>query len=338
MAPGTDAERRLLAWIWYPTELAGSQAPCPYLPDPWRRALERTMGPVLTNLLTRDLTRVHSHSVCDGEVARARGTYPVLLMRAGLAAEIADYTGLAEDLASHGYFVVGFDAPYRSFVVVLPDGTVIKRAPENNADLLNGTAKEHLAERLVESWTADMGWALDELTRLNDAPVGRFAGRLDLGKVGVFGHSLGGATALRFCHQDLRCKALVDLDGAPIGDLRDQRVTQPLLFLLSDHSREPADETRPVEMRIRSLYLEAPAETRWELVIRGGQHFGFADPVKSPLFLAVIRTLGGLHMKPDRQLAVTGHCLAAFFDVYLRGAPRQRLAPAAGYPDVAYLY
>jgi predicted dienelactone hydrolase len=38
-----------------------------------------------------------------------------------------DFTTLAEDLASHGYVVVGFDAPYRTFVVVLPDNRVVIR-------------------------------------------------------------------------------------------------------------------------------------------------------------------------------------------------------------------
>jgi predicted dienelactone hydrolase len=35
-------------------------------------------------------------------------------MRAGGGGLTTDYTTLAEDLASHGYIVVGFDAPYPS--------------------------------------------------------------------------------------------------------------------------------------------------------------------------------------------------------------------------------
>jgi predicted dienelactone hydrolase len=122
----------------------------------------------------------------------------VILMRAGLAGLVTGYPRLAEDLASHGYVVVGFDAPYRSAVVVFPDGQVIVRTPENNADLFTDSEQEHLATRLVEAWSADMSFS--QLEQLNSSdPSGRFRGRLDLQRVGVFGHSLGGATALQFC-------------------------------------------------------------------------------------------------------------------------------------------
>ncbi len=158
------------------------------------------MGMVLTQLLTRDLSRVRVHSVRDAELSSQQRSYPVVLMRAGLAALTISYTSLAEDLASHGYVVVGFDAPYRSSVVVLPDGKVIARAPQNNAELFSGVEQEKLAIKLVQAWSADMSFALDQLERLNTSdPSGRFLGRLDMQRVGVFGHSMGGATALQFC-------------------------------------------------------------------------------------------------------------------------------------------
>ena len=52
------------------------------------------------------------------------------------------------------------------------------------------------------------------------------------------GHSLGGATALQFCHDDVRCKAGIDLDGAPLGNVTADGVRQPFMFLLGDHTGE----------------------------------------------------------------------------------------------------
>ncbi len=83
---------------------------------------------------------------------------------------------LAEDLASHGYIVVGLYAPYRSGMVVFPDGRAIPALPRNKlAD--HGPPQIELAEKLIQAGSADMSLALDRLTELNRAdPSGRLAG------------------------------------------------------------------------------------------------------------------------------------------------------------------
>src|ERR1022692_4201863 len=298
LAPQSGTKREIVAWIWYPAAPAQpAQRVEDYLPGPWREALQRQSGVLLTQFLTRDLSRVRTHSFRDADLSPHQRSYPVVLMRAGLAALTTDYTTLAEDLASHGYVVVGFDAPYRTIVVVLPDGRVIARARQNDADLLNGPRKEQLANKLVAAWSADMRFALDRLERLNASdPSGRFRGRLDMRRVGVFGHSLGGATALQFCHDDSRCKAGIDMDGAPFGSVVVEGVTQPFLFLLSDHSGESGAETRQVKANIRSIYDRLPSDRRLEIAIRGSNHYQFSDGalLKSHIVLGTLRMLGVL--------------------------------------------
>jgi dienelactone hydrolase len=263
-------------------------------------------------------------------------------MRAGLAALTTEYTSLAEDLASHGYVVVGFDAPYRSFVVVFPDGTVITRAPQNNAELVSGAQQEQLANKLVQAWTADMSFALDQLERLNTSdPSGRFLGRFDMRRVGAFGHSLGGATVLQFCHDDSRCKAGIDVDGAPLGSAVVDGVAQPFMFLLSDHRGESEDAGAPEAIRqakanIRSIYHRLPIDSRLEIEIRGANHFMFSDGamLRSSLATSVMRALGITGLDGRRQIAVTAHCISAFFDVYLKGAPASGLQNLSDYPEI----
>jgi len=340
LAPQPGTKRELLAWIWYPAAPPRpSQIIDDYMPASWRRAME---SGVLLTLLTRDLSRVHAHSIRDAEVSPEQHSYPVVLMRTGGAALTADYTSLAEDLASHGYVVVGFDAPYRSWVVVFPDGRVITRLPQNDMDLVGGTQADQLANKLVRAWTADTSFALDELERLNKSdPSGRFLGRLDMQRVGVFGHSLGGATALLFCHDDSRCKAGIDVDGAPLGNVIAEGVTQPFMFLLSDHSGESADAETPQAIRqaganIRSIYDRLPSDRRLEIVIQGANHYMFSDGamLKSPLVMRVLRTLGIVRLDGRRQVAVTAHFISAFFDVYLKGAPVSGLKTHSEYPEI----
>jgi len=262
-------------------------------------------------------------------------------MRAGHSGLVTGYTSLAEDLASHGYVVVGFDAPYRSSVVVFPDGRVIEREPQNNLDALGGPEQERRALELVHAWSADIGFALDQLERWNQSdPSGKFLGRLDMQRVGIFGHSLGGATALQFCHDDGRCKAGIDVDGAPLGKVITEGVPQPFMFLLSDHGREPETETHPVEAIIRSIYDRQPADRRLEIVIRGANHYMFSDDgamLKSPLLMNVLRTLGMVRINGRRQVAVTARFIVTFFDVYLKGASASELQRQPEYPEVEYI-
>jgi predicted dienelactone hydrolase len=339
LAPQPGTKRELLAWIWYPAApRQPSQTMADYLPVPWRIAVEHQRGELINQLLTRDLSRVRTHSILEADVSTQQRSYPVVLMRAGLAGLVTGNSCLAEDLASHGYVVVGFDAPYRSSVVVFPNGTTIARAPQNNADLLSGLQQEQLATRLVQVWSADMAFALDQLERLNASdPSGRFLGRLDMQRVGVFGHSLGGATALQFCHDDSRCKAGIDVDGAPLGSVVRDGVTQPFMFLLSDHQSESDAETRQIEANIRSIFDRLPSDRRLWIMIRGANHFGFDDDgamLKSPLLMQVLRALGIVHLNGRRQVALTAHCITTFFDVYLKGAPASQLKSLTEYPEI----
>jgi dienelactone hydrolase len=338
-----DVKHELFAWIWYPaTPTQPSQATNEYLPSSWRSAVEHQRGTLLTRFLTRDLSRVRTHSIGDADVSAQRPSYPVVVMRAGLSGLVTGYTSLAEDLASHGYVVVGFDAPYRSSVVLFPDGRLIERAPQNNLDALGEPEQEQRARELVHVWSADIGFALDQLEQLNTSdPSSKFLGRLDMQRVGVFGHSLGGATALQFCHDDSRCKAGIDVDGAPLGSVIAEGVTRPFMFLLSDHGREPAAETRPVMANIRSIYDRQPGDRRLEIVIRGANHYMFSDDgamLKSPLLMRVMRALGIVRLDGRRQVAITTHYISTFFDVYLKGAPASELQSQPAYPEVEYIH
>lgn len=331
-----NTKRQLLVWMWYPTAPSSNQQFAEYMPVPLSKAVEHQMGFLLTNFLTRDLSRVHTHSVRDAELLPKRPVYPVVLMRGGHSALITDYSTFAEDLASHGYFVVGFDTPYRTSVTIEPDGKVILRSQQNNAEDLSGAEQQKVAEKLVSAWSADMSFALDQLEQLNATdPSGHFRGRMDLTRVGAFGHSLGGAEALRFCRADARCKAVADIDGAPIGSVTSSGVTQPCMFLLGDHSGEPEAERVQVMGDIHTIYDRLPSDRRRWVVVRGANHFNFSDSgvLRSHVLMRVLRELGLVRLDGRRQLDVSTHFVTKFFDVYLRGLPVSKLGDSSDYPE-----
>ena len=254
-----------------------------------------------------------------------------------------NYSTLAEDLASHGYVVVGFDAPYRTSVVVFPDGRVITRTPENNPELVAGQEFVRRANKLLAAWTGDIAFVLDRLARLNTADAsGKFTGRLDMTRVGVFGHSFGGAQAAQFCHDDARCKAGIDVDGAPLGSVIREGIHQPFMFLLSDHGNLSSDaEARQIYADIQSIYDRLPADGRLRIVIRGANHFTFSDDgalLKSRIVRGLLRLFGKLGIDGRRQLAVTAYCVHSFFDAYLKGPSDSRLKISSPlYPEIQVL-
>lgn len=342
MSPQPGTKRELFVWIWYPADKPPTaQKFDDYLPASWLKATENDIGPALRLFVTRDLSRVHAHSYRDAAVSTVQKNYPVVFLRGGAAAQVTEYTCLAEDLASHGYVVVGFDAPYRSFVTVFPDGRVVHRAPENNAELLGGPEQVKLGTRLTLAWSSDLSYVLDQLAKLNASdPSGRFTGRLDLERVGAIGHSLGGATVLQFCHDDARCKAGIDLDGLPLGNTASTGVSRPFFFLLSDHSKEPEAFTRPILSDIRAIYDRLPADRRLWIVIHGAGHFRFSDGAftQLPLVRAVLHGIGVMPLDGSRQVQITDHFISAFFDVYLKGTiPAASLRQTSGYPEVEFV-
>ena len=265
--------------------------------------------------LTHDWSKVRSHSIRNADVSPRQRSYPVAIMRGGASAGVVNYSTLAEDLASHGYVVVGFDAPYRSALVVFPDGRAIGRTPQNNPELC---PDDRCFNRLLAAWTSDMAFVVDRLERLSS---GKFAGRLDTTRLGVFGHSFGGAQAAQFCAQDPRCKAGIDVDGILLGDVVRTGIHKPFMFLLSDHSKESDPARGRIMADIRSVYDRLPPAGRRYVVIRGANHFTFSDDgavLKSRFVRGLMRLFGVLRIDGRQQLAVTADSIHNFFDAYLK--------------------
>ena len=327
LAPTPGTKRTVFVWMWYPASTEPPAVPAEYLPPAWRSAQGDSTGTLMREYLNRDFALVRTNSFSDPAVSAEQPAYPVVIIRSGGGALTTELSTLAEDLASHGYCVVGFDAPYRSGLVVFPDGHIVRRQPANNPEMMSYEAGKQLANKLLPMWTSDVSFVVDQLERLNESdPTGKFTGRLDIAKLGIFGHSFGGATALQFCHDDRRCKAGMDIDGMPFGNVVQEGASQPFLFLLSDHTSElSTTEGREVLADIHLVYDHLKS-SRHVVMIRGANHFTFTDQMVTKssyfirAFLLVKRGPSGV-----RGLGITRAYVHTFFDVYLKGAPVEEL-------------
>jgi predicted dienelactone hydrolase len=358
LAPTPGTKRELPVWIWYPAAPARVDARAAYMPPKLIKALEpprggwlrRGLGAVF-NALATDRAQVAAHAWEDAAVAPAQARFPVILLKPARGAAALQYTTLAEDLASHGYVVVGSDSPYTTFAVVYRDGRVVTRSPAGappemasgrTSDLAPGQSND-LALPVIAVWVGDNRFLVDRLHALNAAdPTGRFTGRLDLDAVGALGHSYGGATALQFCSEDPRCKAGVDIDGAPLGEVVTRGIGKPFLFFLADRRSfdRPAsalrDDERALLGSIRRIAATAPTGPR-VLRLRESAHYNFSDQalLSEPHLWRLVGALGA--GDPRRAFVVTRRYVRAFFDTHLKQVADPLLTgPTPEFPEVRF--
>jgi hypothetical protein len=147
------------------------------------------------------------------------------------------------------------------------------------------------------------------------------------------------APADNCCHS--RCKAGIDIDGAPHGSVIQAGLNQPFMFLLSDHGKASDPESIQIVNDIKSIYDQVPSDRRLHATIRGSFHYTFSDDgalLKSGIVRGVLRMLGKLRIDARRQLAVTTHCVHSFFDAHLKAMGNSRLSISSPlYPEIEIL-
>lgn len=188
----------------------------------------------------------------------ARGRFPVVLYSPGLGDVRSWDSVLVDQLASEGYVVVTIDPTYDASAVEFPGGRVASsRLLQMYAQAVaDGTQTQFLEKVVLGTRVADAKFVLDSLTRLaagqnpdaEHAPLPTGLGSaLDLGRVGMFGHSGGGFATLEAMYEDPRIKAGINMDGtlefdfgAPtdtnFSPVAQHGLSKPFLILSSDSS------------------------------------------------------------------------------------------------------
>ena len=315
-APNGSTPRELSVWVWYPADPRSDARTATYWPTNWERALGESG--VINDLSHTRPALVRTHAVEDASVSNSQRQYPVLVFAPGQGLAAADYTTIAEHLASNGYVVVGINPTY-SVDVVLSSGRVVRSAAK---------AEDANFGQLASVWGDDMRFAARQMSDMSRASTGRFSGRLEGGRIGFFGHSLGGAAAAQACRHDDRCSGAVDLDGRLAGDVVKTGLGKPFLFLGSDGTLK--DET--VKTQVRSVLRGVPAGQGHVLTVSGAQHHNFTDHgvVFDLLSNISLGTIDGA-----RALNLTSRYVQAFFSTYQLGRSDQLMAgPSNAFPEV----
>lgn len=294
-----DDLRELIIRIWYPAEPEAGAEPGAYAADLagelGQDAIEAWLAFIAQDPIvpwfSEHIGGWVSHAFPDAAVSDGQATYPVLIFSPGLHSFPEQYTTQIEELASHGYIVVGINHPYTSGVTVFPDERIV-------ATLNFRLTSIAVIEQILTTQAEDIVFVLDSLETLNaDDPEGVFTGRLNLEQVGVFGHSLGGGAAIIAGARDARIQAILAEDGAllPPGRFGQDQITAPLMSFTS------ADTGY------------GTAGPYYQATVDGFAHMSFADDPVWPLPPEVAFANG------ERVVAVVRAFTLAFFDKHLKG-------------------
>lgn len=281
--PGLQA----IVQIWYPARSGAEGKRAPWLPAD-RAGLEEKgfVGMLLRRPssppgldVPKVLASVVVHAREDVPPADSPKHFPVLVFSSGSQTIPSTYSALVEDLASRGFVVVGYGP------TVMGLGT----------------------------WKDDLTHVLDQLKVWNTTKEHMFFGRLDLDRIGAFGHSFGASAVSTLAAGDKRLKAIVLIDGG--GNPEDGRAI-PALILQSDGAdfarRFP--EIARERARKQDEYLRK-AKPGIRITLLEAVHMSFTDMT----MIKAYALPGDGKAFIDTARAVIGE----FFGQYLQGKPSE---------------
>jgi predicted dienelactone hydrolase len=316
--------REVVAQVWYPVASNAKGPLASYVPQPATLApLARLLKLPAFALSHLSLIRTNARV----EAPAAAGRFPVLVFAHGRGGWRGHNTAQIEALVSRGYVVVAVDHAYGAAGSAFPDGRLISFDPR--------MMDRRFEDVMIPVFAADARLALDRLTELDRQ--GPLAGRLDTGRAGMFGLSMGGIITAETCRGDPRFKACLIMDVDLPPKVAAQGLPQPAFYIDRDLATMRKEGWPEAISRLTFDsnqqafgHNQGPA---WKLQITGPFHADFSD---MPLLCAriVCRALGlSGPIGKGRTAMIVETYEAAFFDRWLKGGAAPLLDAPPPFPE-----
>lgn len=269
---GSAKKRELAVKIYYPASKDKAKPYAAYFHDSPELIKTFTAAYGMPDFMFSHLRLVQTHTQEGLPVSDKQARYPVIFFSHGAGTNMEVHTSQCEDLASHGYIVVAVNHTYVSSATELPGGIVTDRDATVNFD--QGDPREIVARIMAD----DVGSVIDKLVEMNTGTTDSiFAGKLDLGQIGVIGHSLGGAAAYDLALNDSRIKAVVNLDGSVYTVPKDKNRIAPFLMLANDETGVQMIQKHEASMK---KWEDMPAEEQEAVASAYGSKENYIDIYK----------------------------------------------------------
>jgi dienelactone hydrolase len=302
-------KRELMVDLWYPAQPQARSQPAPYVPE--AEAIAKA-GADSSLPLARS---VRTNAFLDAPFAAAPRRSPTLIFSHGHGFKSAYYSALLEELASYGYVVAAIQHTYETSAVVFPDGRLVRLAWDKWKAGGQGSEEQKLRyyRGRVDVWASDAVFLLNQLAKLDKGtPESVLRSRLDLTRVGIFGHSFGGVAAARTCQRDDRFKASINMDGMREGlvyqpDEAGHGPRQPFMYM----SRRPV-------MTDSDLAIMGMTRDQYGELERKHLHRGFAPLEKLTSSACVVLIEDVTHMSFSDEPLFSAKSVPQPLDVRLR--------------------
>jgi len=354
--PDPNDHREVCARVWYPTETPAGRKPVSYVERAKERGRIITRHTPFPSFIFYHLSLVETHSYRNAEMLKGQQRFPIVIFSHAYWGHFLQNTVLMEELASHGYVVVSIGHAHETPYFTEMDGTLRAFDPFNEEYQLRSTerkAAKHIEQKIVQTqnrqelellfrdicaqrpksiesvsiWADDISFTIDELEKMN-SDNGLFAGRLDIDRIGVVGHSMGGTASGQACLTDKRCKAGINMDGIQLGDMLDKNLSRPFMFMHHDNAGAR-------NKLLNRIFFERSEGPSYLVLIRGTRHMNFSD--FSLYGYGSIARLSGVIGKIDgkRCMRILNDYVLAFFNKHLKGQDSGLLdGSSPEYPEV----
>ncbi len=265
--------------------------------------------------------------------AQSTDIFPLVVFSHGAFGYRGSNLSTYKDLASNGYVVCSIDHSFHSFFAQHTDGsrTLVNMDFLNDAvNITNGVYDDKTAYEKTHEWlalrAADMNFILDVMLHDESGklPMG-ISSRIDSDKIGLFGHSLGGATAAQLARMRMDVDAVAVIDGTMFseetafenGRVKLTEIPYPVP-LLNLYNEDHYNDAQQQGLAYSNLSASAHAAQAYDVVIRGSGHLNFTD---LPLFSPALASMLGIGSVDSRYCIDTmNNIVLAFFNHTLKGA------------------
>lgn len=274
-------------------------------------------------------------------------SFPLVLFSHGAFGYYQSNTSTYMELASNGYVVVSLDHPYHSFFTKDTDGKLITVNPDFLNEVMSSNdesvSKEEvfrLSHKWLEIRTADIRFVLDSIKNAKTqdaltsawfvsddgtgAEIRKVLAMTDTDKIGLMGHSLGGAASVTVGRQREDIDAVIDIDGTMIGeetgyaDGKYQYPEEPYpVPLLSIDNESHYLEGKTSDLLYVNQFVLANALDSRHTYFVGSGHMNFTDlPLLSP---ALSSLLGTGSIDETKCVQTMNQLILTYYNAYLKG-------------------